>query len=241
MGIRLVVAEDYEELSRRASQYLADFIRRPRVVLGLATGATPIGTYRELVRMYREGLDFGGVVTFNLDEFALPPDHPASCRRFMEEHLFRWVNIKRENIHFLDGMAEDPRGECERYEEEIRREGGIDLQLLGIGRDGHIALNGPGTPFDSRTRPVSLPDRMRSELARSLGSPDEVPHWGLTVGIATIMEAKEILLLASGEEKAEAVAKALEGPVTPELPASVLQLHPRCTFIVDRACASGFR
>jgi glucosamine-6-phosphate deaminase len=239
MPIRVLITRDYDEMSRRAAEVVSAVIR-PGAVLGLATGNTFLGCYRELVRMHREmGLDFSRVKTFNLDEYVgLSPAHPQSFRHFMDENFFNHVNIGAGNIHFLDGMADDLQHACQKFEEAIRAAGGIDLQLLGIGTNGHIAFNEPGSPFDSRTRVVELSEGTRRYNARFFGSFDEVPTHALSMGIGTIMEAKKIVLLASGEGKAAAVAGAVEGPVTEQVPASVLQRHPDCTFIIDEAAAS---
>lgn len=242
MPIKVSIAKDYNEMSKRAAGMVAAAIK-PGVVLGLATGDTLLGCYRELIRMHRErGLDFSRVTTFNLDEYVgLPPTHPQSFRYFMNENLFRHVNIRMENTHVLDGMAEDPQRACMEFEEAIRAAGGIDLQLLGIGANGHIALNEPGSSFDSRTRVVNLSERTIRDNVRFFKSIDEVPRKALSMGIGTIMEARRVILLASGARKADAVAKSVEGPVTGEVPASALQRHPDCTFIVDKAAASKLR
>ena len=241
MPINISIVKDYGEMSRRAARIIADAIRnKPNLVLGLATGGTPVGCYQELIRMHKEeGLDFSRVITFNLDEYiGLLPEHPQSYRYFMNENLFCHVNIRMENTHVLDGMSADPRKTCEEFEDAIRKAGGIDLQLLGIGGNGHIAFNEPGSPFDSRTMVVSLSERTIKDNARFFKSIDEVPRQALTMGIGTIMEARKIILLASGAGKAEAVAKSVEGAITTDVPASVLQRHPDCTFILDEAAAS---
>ncbi|MBE3577223.1 MAG: glucosamine-6-phosphate deaminase [Limnochordales bacterium] len=239
--MELVVVDSYRELSLWAANRVADLIRRkPNAVLGLATGSTPLGLYEELVRRHREeGLDFSQVTTFNLDEYlGLPPDHPASYHYFMRENLFAHINVRPGAVHIPSGVAADIEQECIRYEEAIRQAGGIDLQILGIGRNGHIGFNEPGTPFDSRTHVVDLAEDTRRANARFFNSIDEVPRRAVTMGIATIMEAREILLLASGPEKAWAVARTLEGEVTPEVPASVLQRHPRVFVVADRGAAA---
>ena len=244
MPIKVIITRDYDEMSKLAAKMIADAIRaKPNIVLGLATGGTPEGCYKELVRMHKEeGLDFSQVVTFNLDEYVgLPPDHPQSYHYYMDVHLFNHVNIKRENIHIPDGMAKDLEKHCQEYEEMIKKAGGIDLQLLGIGRNGHIGFNEPGSPFDSRTRVVELTETTRRDNARFFKSIDEVPTHAVTMGLATIMEAKKIILLASGENKADAIAKAVEGPKTTRVPASILQDHPDCTFIIDKEAASKLK
>ena len=244
MPIRVIITRNYDEMSKLAAKMIADAIRsKPDVVLGLATGGTPVGCYQELVRMHREeGLDFSGVTTFNLDEYVgLPPTHEQSYHYYMDVNLFNHVNIRRENVHIPDGLAEDLERHCREYEEMIKKAGGIDLQLLGIGRNGHIGFNEPGSPFDSRTRVVKLAETTRRDNARFFKSLDEVPTHAITMGLATIMEARKIILLASGEAKADAVAKSVEGPKTVMVPASILQDHPDCTFIIDREAASKLR
>lgn len=239
--IRVLVVRNYEEVSLEAALRIAGTVKsKPDAVLGFATGSTPIGCYRELVRMHRlEGLSFSRVSTFNLDEYVgLAPDNAQSYHYYMFENLFNHVDVKRSNIHIPNGMAEDLEEECIRYEEAIKQAGGIDLQLLGIGRNGHIGFNEPGSPFDSRTRIVRLSEQTRMDNARFFKSLDEVPMYAITMGIATIMEAKRIILLASGETKAEAIAKAIKEPKTVMVPASVLQDHPDCLFIIDKKAAS---
>ncbi len=237
----VLVVRNYEEVSLEAALKVAETIRsKPDAVLGFATGSTPIGCYRELIRMHRmEGLSFSKVSTFNLDEYVgLSPDHPQSYHYYMFQNLFNPVDVKRDNIHIPNGVAEDLEEECRRYEDSIKQAGGIDLQLLGIGRNGHIGFNEPGSPFDSRTRVVKLSEQTRMDNARFFKSLGEVPTHAITMGIATIMEAKRIILLASGEAKAEAVSKAIKGPKTIMVPASALQDHPDCLFIIDKKAAS---
>jgi len=240
MPIKVQIAKDYDELSKKAAEIIADSIRKkPNLILGLATGGTPVGCYRELIRMHREeGLDFSRVATFNLDEYlGLPPTHPQSYRYFMDENLFRHVNIKMENTHVLNGMSKDPQKTCKEFEKAITKSGGIDFQLLGIGANGHIAFNEPGSSFESRTRVVNISEQTIKDNARFFKSIDEVPRQALSMGIGTIMEAKKIALLATGMGKAEVIAKSVEGPITINVPASVLQRHPDCTFIIDKEAA----
>lgn len=235
------VANDYDEMSRQAAQLIADLIRKkPTAVLGLATGSTPLGLYAELVRLHQqEGLDFSRVTTFNLDEYwGLADDHPASYHRFMWDNLFSKINIRPEAVHIPSGVAADLDAECARYEEEIRRAGGIDLQVLGIGHNGHIGFNEPGTPFSSRTHRCVLTTDTRTANARFFASMDQVPREAVSMGIATIMEARRILLLANGSNKASAIGAAVHGPVSEEVPASVLQRHPDVIVLVDRAAAA---
>lgn len=239
--MRILSSRDYDQMSRRAAYVVAgQVLSKPRSVLGLATGETPLGLYRELVRFFQEGdLDFSDVVTFNLDEYlGLPRHDPHSYAWYMEEHLFRFVNVAPERRHIPDGTAADPGAECLRYERTLEAAGGVDLQILGLGRDGHIGFNEPDVKFEKGTHVVELAESTIQANARFFPSPDQVPTRALSMGIKTIMSAKRILLLASGKEKADAIAAAVRGPVTPDLPASVLQLHPDATFVVDAAAAS---
>jgi glucosamine-6-phosphate deaminase len=241
MPIKVSIAKDHDEMGKRAAGIIADAIRnKPNLVLGLATGGTPIGCYQELIRMHRgEGLDFSRVTTFNLDEYiGLSPTHHQSYRYFMNENLFNHVNLKIENTHVLNGLSDDPQKTCREFEKAIKESGGIDLQLLGIGANGHIAFNEPGSPFDSRTRAVNISERTIKDNARFFKSIDEVPRQALSMGIGTIMEARKIVLLASGAGKAEAVTRSVEEPITINVPASVLQMHPDCIFILDEEAAS---
>ena len=210
-------------------------------VLGLATGSTPLGLYDRLQQMHRHGLDFSGVTTFNLDEYlGLSGDHPASYRHYMQEHLFAGINVPKSNIHIPDGTANDVEAECAAYEKAILAAGGIDIQVTGIGHNGHIGFNEPGTEFGCTTHVVTLDESTRQANARFFdNSLEQVPRQAVTMGIKTIMQARKILLLASGKDKAEAVAGALEGSVTTRLPASVLQLHPRVVVLLDEAAAAG--
>jgi glucosamine-6-phosphate deaminase len=210
-------------------------------VLGLPTGSTPVGLYRELIRLHKEaGLDFARVITFNLDEyFPMPPDDPQSYRRWMQETFFNHVNIAPQNIHVPDGTikAEDAEDYCLRYEQKIRRCGGIDLQVLGIGRTGHIGFNEPGSTRHSRTRLVTLDPVTRRDAASSFFGEDNVPHQALTMGVGTILEARKIALMSFGEHKAPIVQRAVEGPISDAVTASFLQQHPDATFLLDRAAA----
>lgn len=222
---------------------------KPDAVLGLATGSTPLGLYRELVLMHREeGLDFSRVTTFNLDEYVgLAPEHPASYHRFMRENLFEAINIPAAHTHLPDGLAENIPAFCARYEAAIREAGGIDLQVLGIGREGHIGFNEPSSSLASRTRIKTLtPETIRANepfFARreEVAEEAEGPRHVITMGVGTILESRVCLLLAFGEEKAEAVAAMVEGPVTAMCPASALQFHPRAIVIADEEAASRLR
>jgi glucosamine-6-phosphate deaminase len=211
---------------------------KPRAVLGLATGSTPLPLYRELAAMK---LDWRRVTTLNLDEYVgLAPAHPASYHSYMRENFFRHVNIPKKNIHLPDGLARDVPAFCERYEKQIRDAGGIDLQLLGIGADGHIGFNEPSSSLASRTRMKTLTARTLRDNAKFFG-PAESPHHVITMGIGTIMDARHCLLLAFGSKKARAIAGAVEGPVTAMNPASALQLHPKVTVCLDEPAASRLK
>ncbi len=240
----VIIKDDYEAISREAARLVANRLRKkPNLVLGLATGSTPLGLYGELIRMHRqEGLDFSKVTTFNLDEYVgLNPDHPQSYHYFMRENLFSRINLDPRFVHLPDGMAMDIDQHCHWYEEQIRAAGGIDLQVLGIGANGHIAFNEPGSSLGSRTRVKTLTGTTREANARFFASEDEVPRYALTMGVGTIMEARELLLVASGEGKADAIAASVEGPITAMVPASIVQMHARAFLVIDRAAAAGLR
>lgn len=238
--IKATVAEAQQETAKIMRRQIQ---RKPETVLGLATGSTPIGVYSLLVAMHEKGeLDFSKVSTFNLDEYvSLDARHPWSYRAFMEAHLFGKVNLPAARIHFPDGMAADVPAHCADYEADIRRAGGIDLQLLGIGREGHIGFNEPSSSLASRTRIKTLTPQTVKDNARFFGSEDKVPRHVITMGVGTIMETRHCLLLATGEAKAEAVARMAEGPITADLPASILQMHPVCTLVVDEAAAKELK
>jgi glucosamine-6-phosphate deaminase len=236
------ITADYAELSREAARIIANAMRKkPDLRLGLATGDTQLGVYRELVRMHREErLDFSRVVTFNLDEYiGLPEGHPQSFRSVMQKNLFDHVNITASQIHIPDGSPRDNFDEvCQQYEEQIRHAGGIDLQVVGIGKDGHIGFNEPSSSLASRTRPKTLTQQTISDNRHNFPSGEEPPAAAITMGIGTILEARQILLLASGPAKAKAVALAVEGPVTASVSASALQMHRDVTALVDRDAAA---
>jgi glucosamine-6-phosphate deaminase len=245
--IRTVVVEAHDDIARLVASRIATLIREKEAggeqpVLGLATGSTPIGVYRELIRMHREEeLSFADVVTFNLDEYyPMRSDSIHSYHRFMWENLFAHVDIKRENVHIPRGdtPGEDVELECLRYEEAIRQAGGIDLQILGIGKTGHIGFNEPGSGVESRTRLVHLDNVTRQDAAADFFGEDYVPREALTMGVATILDAREIIILATGEHKAAIVRRAVEGEVDVEVAATFLQKHPNTTFYIDRASAA---
>jgi glucosamine-6-phosphate deaminase len=238
--MRVIILPDAESVSRRAASTIAELVRkRPDCVLGLATGSTPLGVYRELVRLHREeGLDFSRVITFNLDEYVgLAPSHPQSYWHFMQANLFDHLNINPQNTHVPDGLAEDYEEYCPLYEKMIDDAGGIDLQLLGIGGDGHIAFNEPGSSLGSRTRLKTLAPETIRDNARFFSSPAEVPRLAVTMGVGTILDSRRCLLLAYGASKAVAIAQAVEGPLTAQVTASALQLHREATVIIDEAAA----
>ena len=237
----VIVKEDYDAVSAEAAKLLVDrLLRKPDMVLGLATGSTPVGLYRELIRRCREdGLDLSKITTFNLDEYVgLPPDHSQSYHRFMREQLFDHLELDARHVHIPNGMAMDIEAHCDWYEERIARAGGIDLQVLGIGANGHIAFNEPGSSLGSRTRVKTLSHQTRQDNARFFGSVEDVPRYALTMGIGTIMEARELLMLVTGEAKAEALRASVEGPLTAMVPASMIQMHRKAYVIADRAAAS---
>ena len=236
--MRIYQAESYEAMSRRAANIIsAQVIYKPDCVLGLATGGTPVGAYRQLSDWFRKGdLSFAETRSVNLDEYVgLSPHHEQSYRYFMQDNLFNHIDIKPENTHVLNGLARDLVGECTRYNHLIQDLGGIDLQLLGMGHNGHIAFNEPGDDFGLETHLVHLTDSTIQANARFFSSIDEVPRQALSMGIKNIMQARRILIIVSGEEKAEIVWKAFCGRVTKEVPASILQLHPDVTLVGDRA------
>ena len=239
--MEIVIQPTAEAASIVAAKIIAQLVRRKRdAVLGLATGSTPLAMYRELARMHRgDGLDFSRVRTFNLDEYvSLPHEHPQSYHAFMRENLFRHINVPPENIHIPNGLADDVPAECAAYEAAIRAAGGIDLQVLGIGTDGHIGFNEPSSSLASRTRIKTLTARTRSDNARYFGSAEEVPIHVITMGVGTIMDARQVLMLAFGEGKAKAIADAVEGPVMAMNPASILQMHPVAKCLIDEPAAA---
>ncbi|MGG3790117.1 glucosamine-6-phosphate deaminase [Geobacillus thermodenitrificans] len=241
MVMKVIEAMDYADMSRQAARMIIQQVKeKPNAVLGLATGSTVLGVYRELVADHRQhGTSYQFVRTVNLDEYVgLGPDHPNSYRYYMNAHLFSNLDIPLDETHVPDGLAADLGEECRRYEQLIEGLGGVDLQLLGIGRNGHIGFNEPGTPFSSMTHVVELAASTREANARFFPSLDDVPHHAITMGIATILRSRRIVLLASGAEKASALARLFEGIVSPELPASALHLHPDVTIIADQEALS---
>ena len=239
--MRIISAKDYEGMSRQAANIIAaQVILKPNCVLGLATGGTPVGTYKELVAKYEAGeLDFSGVKTVNLDEYVgLDASSDQSYIYFMRDNLFNHVNIDQNYTNVPRGIVDDADAECQRYEELIASYGGIDLQLLGLGHNGHIAFNEPGDGFELETHTVQLTESTIEANKRFFASADEVPRRAFTMGIKSIMQARSILMVVNGEAKADILCRALTGPVTPDVPASVLQLHPNVTVVGDAAALS---
>jgi glucosamine-6-phosphate deaminase len=242
---RILVFHDDRAAARALAQRIAQAVgENPRLVLGLPTGRTPVALYRELVSLHAKGgLDFSQVTTFNLDEFVgIPPSHPGSYRSYMEAHLFGRVNLDPSRIHFLRGDAPDLARECARYEAEIADAGGIDLQVMGIGTNGHIGFNEPARGLEPRTHRVALKaETRRSNAALFGGDPDQVPAEALSMGMATILQSRALVLLATGKSKAACVERAVGGPLTTELPASFLQLHHDVDLMLDEAAAGRIR
>ena len=249
----IFIRDNYNEMSKAAAKIIAKQIKeKPDSVIGLATGFTPIGTYRELIRMHKEeGLSFKGVTAFTLYEFLgegfdiiKPYGLDKSSARYMHEEFFKHVDIDKKNIHYFDGFTDDPRRTCQEYEEKIKAAGGIDLQLLGIGRDGHWGYNEPGSSLGSRRHVVALTkqtsDDNYEDFYRKVGiTKDEMPHFALTMGVGTILDARKLILVASGAKKAEIVQKALEGPITAQITSTAIQLYAgEATIILDADAAS---
>lgn len=239
--MKIYCMENYEEMSRKAAGIMAaQIIAKPDSVLGLATGSTPIGMYKELIKGYEAGdLDFSQIKSVNLDEYVgLEPTHDQSYSYFMQTNLFNHVNIDDANTNVPQGLAADPAAECERYNQVMRDLGGIDIQVLGMGHNGHIGFNEPDDYFPLETHVVDLQESTINANARFFASADDVPKQAMTMGIGNIMNAKKILVVVSGEDKAEIVKKAFTGPVTPQVPASILQLHPDVILVGDKAALS---
>lgn len=239
--MEIIIQQSHHQIATIAAKLIYDAIEeKPNLTLGLATGSTPIELYKALVKLHKEnGLDFSKVTTFNLDEYiGLSVDHPQSYHTFMETHLFDHVNIPIENRHLPQHTDRNYDAACAKYEQQIVEAGGIDIQILGIGTDGHIAFNEKGSSLASRTRPVTLSQSTLIANATHFGgNPNAVPEMAITMGIGTIMEAKQCLLLASGPSKSTAIAHAIEGPITAMVPASVLQTHPNTIILIDEKAA----
>lgn len=242
--MNILKMKNYEEMSKAAADYMINKVRQhPDITLGLATGSTPVGTYKNLVQDHRQnGTSYKNVTTFNLDEYiGLSGENANSYRYFMNSILFDHLDIQKKNTHIPSGVAKDMQEECLNYEGMLKSHGGIDLQILGIGSNGHIGFNEPGTPFSSKTQIVDLASSTREANARFFLNINEVPTQAITMGISTIMQSREILLLVSGESKSEAVQQLLYGDIDEQFPASVLRLHPNVKIIADEAALAGSR
>ncbi len=238
--MNIIVVNNYASMSEEVAKLIrAQIVAKPSSVLGLATGGTPVGAYEILAEFGQKGVDFSNITTFNLDEYVgLSPEHPQSYHHYMEKNLFSKVNVSRDKTFIPNGIASDLQAECIAYDEKIKEAGGIDLQVLGIGTNGHIGFNEPGTPFEAITQIVSLTESTISDNSRYFERAQDVPTQAISMGIKSIMQAKSIVFMANGGSKADAVAAALKGPVTTNMPASVLQLHPFVTVVLDQAAAS---
>lgn len=242
--MEVVVEKTFQDMSRVAAKHVADILNaKPNAVLGMPTGTTPLGLYQELARMHKRGeVDFSQVTSFNLDEYVgMPINHPQSYHHFMHENFFKHVNIPPQNIHIPSGTTNNYRAFCEWYEKRILEVGGIDLQILGIGSDGHIGFNEPTSSLRSRTRLKTLAKSTIDDNSRFFKNRDEVPIYAITMGVGTILDTREIMLLASGKSKAAAIAGAVEGPVTAMNTASALQLHPKTTVYLDEEAAAKLK
>lgn len=240
-NLKIYVESNYEGMSKKAANLLASQIHlNPYSIIGLATGGTPVGMYKELIRMHKEeGLNFTEVITFNLDEYyPISTDNSQSYYYYMMDNLFNHINVDKNNVHIPNGMAEDVHLECESYEKMIKVAGGIDFQVLGIGPNGHIGFNEPDDKFEKNTHLVHLDEETIKANSRFFDSIDKVPKTAISMGIKTIMSAKKILLVANGKNKAEIIKKAIFGDITPDVPASVLQLHPDVTFVLDKEASA---
>lgn len=242
--MKIIEVKDYNEMSLKAAEYIIEkVINNPKIKLGLATGGTPVGTYKNLIADHRKnGTSYQHVTTFNLDEYiGLSGDNKNSYRYFMNEQLFNHINIHDSKTFIPRGIVKDMQAECLYYDDLIEKHGGIDLQLLGIGQNGHIGFNEPGTSFRSNTHVVQLAPSTIQANARFFNNIEEVPTKAITMGIASILRSKEILLLVSGESKNDAMFKLLNGELTESFPASALKKHPYVTIIADKAAVSGLK
>ena len=239
--MRIIITDSYRQMGREAANMVAgQLYLKPDSVLGLATGSTPLPMYRRLIALHRSlGLDFSEVTTFNLDEYVgMAPDNPQSYHYFMNENFFRKVNIQPDHTHLPNGMVKDLEAEGHRYDALIQQNGGIDLQVLGIGQNAHIGFNEPDVKFEARTHCVALDEETIRANSRFFESPDEVPRDAISMGIKTIMQARKVLVVANGLAKAKAVKAVVSGPVTPECPGSILQMHPDCILVADEEALS---
>lgn len=240
--MNIIKAKDYKDMSRKAANIIsAQIIMKPDCVLGLATGSTPLGTYAQLIDWYQKGdLDFSRVSSVNLDEYrGLPKENDQSYHYFMQHNFFEHINIRPDHTFVPDGMEADSEKACLAHEEIIRTLGGVDLQLLGLGNNGHIGFNEPGAAFEKETHLVDLTESTIQANSRFFEKPEDVPTQAYTMGIKTIMQAKKILVVVNGIGKADIVAKAFWGPVTPQVPASILQMHPDVTLVADEEALSA--
>lgn len=236
----IIIKENYDEVSKAAFDVMKDIVRKDKAVLGLATGSSPVGLYKEMIRDHQEnGTSYKDTASFNLDEYiGLPKSHRESYYTFMHENLFNHIDIKEENAHVPLGDCEDPEKSAKEYEDELKKYE-VDVQILGIGSDGHIAFNEPGCPFDSETHIMELTEQTREDNARFFdGNIDEVPKLAITQGLASIMRAKKIILIATGANKAQAVKDMIEGEKTVDCPASILQDHSDVTVVLDKDASS---
>ena len=241
--MEVFICRSAEEASQLAGARINNAVRsNPNTVLGLATGSTPLPLYKEMIKACNGGLDYSKVRTFNLDEYyGISPDHPQSYRKFMNNNLFSQLNIDLKNTHVPDGLARDVAAHCAAYEAEMKAAGGIDIQVLGIGSDGHIGFNEPSSSLASRTRLVTLTLQTISDNARFFATADEVPHYALSMGVGTILEAKQCIMLCFGANKAKSVKGAIEGGISQFNPASALQMHPNTAVYLDEAAAADLQ
>jgi glucosamine-6-phosphate deaminase len=238
--MEIIIKKDYHRMCEEAVKLIhQSWQKKKDLVLGLATGKTPIGVYEGLIRLYREReMDFSEVSAFSLDEYlGLQEDHPQSFAFYMQQNFFQHINIKKENIFRLDGLPEDIKAHCHEYEKKIRMAGGIDIQILGLGRNGHIGFNEPSSSLSSRTRVKTLTQETIAANTPFFLDKKQIPRYCLTMGIGTIMESRMVLLLASGQEKSQAIRQSIEGPITANIPASILQLHAQAKIIIDEEAA----
>jgi glucosamine-6-phosphate deaminase len=242
--MEIIIQPDSQQASQVAARIIARLVRgKPHSVIGFATGNTPLQLYKNLVRMHREeGLDFGGVATFNLDEYVgVPPAHPSSFHSYMWAHLFSQLDIPNNRINIPDGLAADIPAVCRNYEQSIKSAGGIDVQILGIGTNGHLGFNEPSSSLYSRTRIKTLTEETRLNTAAAFGGYDNVPLHVITMGLGTILDSRTSLLMAFGRKKSKAIALTAEGPLTAMVPGTVLQLHPRAILVLDKDAASELK
>jgi glucosamine-6-phosphate deaminase len=238
--MRIIIADNYKEMSKKAAAMVSSqVILKHDCVLGLATGDTPLGMYKELIKLYEnKEVDFSDVTTFNLDEYyKLQKENAESYYYYMNNNFFKYINVKKENTHILNGTAKDIDEECRSYEQQIKNKGGIDIQVLGIGTNGHIGFNEPDINFEAETHLVKLDEMTIEANSRFFSSKDEVPTTAVSMGIKTIMQSRRVVLLANGEAKADAIYKTVKGKVCPEVPASILQFHYDVTLIIDKNAA----